>query len=215
MVQFVFFSLLFINGWVSLFAQVGKPDWQKSIYKTYTILDFESIQLNSSHWRVRKYKEDLLPEVYMTQNITAPIPGSRRALLFRFNEKTNYPLEFIIPEPIEFQETILELEFPVFSSKSSGSLSVLLQTYDYENVKLFLTHLNFRGWKNQKLILRGKMNQNDPVLNSKLPIRFLGFVYEPNQGSEAVTEILVGLDDIKATTRKKYHTLPDPASLLE
>lgn len=202
-------------GSLDLYAQALRPDWQKSIYKTYTILDFESIQLNSSHWRVRKYKDDILPEVYMTQNITAPIPGSRRALLFRFNEKTNYPLEFILPESIEFQETILELEFPIFSSKSSGSLSVLLQTYDYENVKLFLTNLNFRGWKNQKLILRGKMNQNDPVLNSKLPIRFLGFVYEPNQGSDSVKEILVGIDDIKATTRKKYRTLPDPASLLE
>lgn len=215
MVRFVFFSLLGSIACFSLGAQASNEEWKKSIFKTYTILDFETIKLSKENWRVRKYKDDALPEVYLSQNITAPIPGSRRALLFRFTEFTNYSLEFILPEPISFQETIQEMEFPIYSSKSAGSISIILQTHDYENVKIFLTNLNFRGWQNKKVNLSYKMNQNDPVLNSKLPLRFIGFVYEPNTYSDSVKEILVGIDDIQATTRKKYRTLPDPASLLE
>ncbi|NCN10211.1 MAG: flagellar assembly protein FlaA [Leptospira sp.] len=215
MVRFVFFSLLGAFACFSVFAQASQDEWKKVIFKTYTILDFETILMSKDNWRVRKYKDDPLPEVYLSQNITAPIPGSRKALLFRFTELTNYPLEFIFSEPVEFQETIQEMEFPIYSSKSSGTLSIIMQTYDYKNVKIFLTNLNYRGWQNKKVNLSRKMNQSDPVLNSKLPLRFIGFVYEPNNVSDSISEILVGIDDITATTRKKYRTLPDPASLLE
>ncbi|WCL50423.1 flagellar assembly protein FlaA [Leptospira sp. GIMC2001] len=212
-----FFSYLlgFFGIILPLVDMSGKENWESKIYQTYVVEDFETINLTSDHFRVRKYKEDPLPEVWMTSNITAPIPGSRRALLFRFSEDTNYPAEFIFPEPIEFSEFLKEMEFPIYSSKSGGSVSIILQTHDYENKKIFLSNLNFRGWRNVKLTIRERLNQNDPVLNSKLVIRFIGFIYEPQSSTPYGSEILVGFDDISVTTRKKYRLLPDPASLLE
>lgn len=195
--------------------EIPGVDWEKEIWKKRVIMDFEAGNFDKSHWRIRGMKNQALPDVMVTRNITAPLPGSRKALLFRFHKETNIPGEFVFPETIEFNEHVKELEFPVYSSKSAGRLSVILQSHDYENTKLFLTHLNFRGWKNVRLRVRDRLNQNDPVLNSKLVIRLVGIVYEPASETPYGSEILVGLDDISVTTREKYRTLSEPASLLE
>lgn len=201
---------------VAIFAfPLVSNDWDRAIWQKYTVEDFESIQIDSSFWRNKSYKNESLPDIFITSNITAPIPGSRKAMLFHFHEGTNVPGQFNFPSPIEFKGYLKELEFPIYSSKSGGSLSIILQTHDYENKKIFLTNLNFRGWQNIKLTVRDRLNQNDPVLNSSLVIRLIGIVYEPSTSTPYGTEILVGVDDITAVVRKKYRTLPDPASLLE
>jgi hypothetical protein len=195
-------------------GNLGNPGTEtEGIWKTILVEDFESIELDESNWRIRKYKEDPLPQVYMTKNITAPIPGSRRAVLFRFSDATNVPGQFLFPNPYEFVDFLGELEIPVYSSKSGGSLVVLVQTHDYENKQIFLTNLNYRGWKTIRVSLRDKLNQNDPVFRSGLVVRFLGILYEPGPNKAYGTEILVGIDDIRAKVRTKYKPLISPVFL--
>lgn len=210
-----FYSFLVVFFFFVLAPGRIASEWENLIWKKKVVIDFESQTMDSSQWRLRGQKIKKLPDVFITENITAPIPGSRKALLFRFHEETNIPGEYIFPEPVSFSDHLKELEFPIYSSKSGGTLSVVLQSHDYENTKLFLTHLNFRGWKNIKLTVRDRLNQNDPVLNSNLVVRLIGIVYEPQASTPYGTEILVGIDDITATYRTKYRSLPDPASLLE
>ncbi|MCC5815107.1 MAG: hypothetical protein JJT78_10150 [Leptospira sp.] len=210
-----FFLICIFATLITTVVPIHSSDWEDVIWKKSVVLDFETGEFSSKNWRQRGMGRDISPDVFITRNITAPLPGSRRALLFRFHENTNIPGEFIFPQTIEFADHVKELEFPIYSSKSGGSLSVILQTHDYENKKLFLTNLNFRGWKNITLTVRERLNQNDPVLNSKLVIRLIGIIYEPQRDTPYGTEILVGMDDISATTRTKYRILADPASLLE
>lgn len=210
-----FYGKILVFSFLFPFALLGIEPWEKKIWQNYTVENFENFALSPELWKNRSYKNESRPDVRITENFTAPIPGSRRALLFRFQEGNNIAGMFVFPKPIAFREFLRELEFPIYSSKSGGSLSVLLQTHDFETKKIFLTNLNYRGWRTISLGIRGRIDQNDPVLNSNLEIRLIGIVYEPHSGSSPTAEILVGVDDIRATVRKKYIALADPSSLLE
>jgi len=209
----LFFSIFFTLEF--LLAEEDSGDWRKRIWRSLVAIDFESGSYGQKDWRFRGPRDQNLPDIYTTKNITAPLPGSRRALLFRFNEGNNIAGQFIFPEPIEFRDYLKELIIPVYSSKSGGSLSLILQSHDYENTKLFLTQLNYRGWRTIHLPVSSRLNQNDPVLDSRLVTRLIGILYEPGPEVPYGTEILVGIDDITAIVRTKYKVLREPESLLE
>lgn len=190
-------------------------DWKKKIWKESVVLDFEREVYSKNNWKFRGPKDQDLPDIFISQNITAPIPGSRRALLIRFSESSNQPGQVLFNRPPEILGYIQQIKVPVYSSKSNGSLYLILQSHDYEVSKLFLTNLNFRGWKTIPITVQDRLNQNDPVLNSFLPIRILGILYEPEGELRPGSEILVGVDDISIVEREKYKLLKEPESLLE
>lgn len=216
----IFIFYLYFLSFHSVIAQSNiekksLPNWHKKIWKESVVLDFENEEYSNQNWRYRGPQDQSLPDIFVTRNITAPIPGSRKALLMRFSEKSNLPGQFIFPNPPEIYGYLKQITVPVYSSKSNGSLFIILQSYDYENTKIFLTNLNFRGWKFIEISIQDRFNQNDPVLNSFLPIRIIGILYEPEGEIKPGIEILVGIDDISILEREKYKLLKEPEALLE
>ncbi|MCW7463577.1 flagellar assembly protein FlaA [Leptospira limi] len=188
---------------------------ESGIWREILLENFELSNFNASHLRTKLEKGTKLPEISLSNNFTAPIPGSKQALVLRIPKDANLPFSLYFPKPIEVNAFIKEISIPIYSSLSSGNLTLIIETQDAEVRQLNLTSLNYRGWKTITVSISKNFDQNDRVFLQKSSIRILGFFYLPYENNDPNQEVLIAIDDITAIVRDKYRPLRNKEILLE
>lgn len=188
---------------------------ESGIWREILLENFELSNFNANNLRTKLEKGTKLPEISLSTNFTAPIPGSKQALVLRIPKDANFPFSLYFPKPIEVNAFIKEISVPIYSSQSSGNLTLIIETQDAEVRQLNLTSLNFRGWKTITVSISKNFDQNDRVFLQKSSIRILGFFYLPYENNDPNQEVLIAIDDITAIVRDKYRPLRNKEILLE
>ncbi|XDD42107.1 flagellar filament outer layer protein FlaA [Leptospira sp. WS60.C2] len=205
-----------INLLLFLFCLLVSPIFSESgIWREILLENFELSNFNASHLRTKLETGTKLPEITLSTNFTAPIPGSKQALVIRIPKEANLPFSLYFPKPIEVNAFIKEISIPIYSSQSSGNLTLIIETQDAEVRQLNLTSLNFRGWRTITVSISKNFDQNDRVFLQKSSIRILGFFYLPYENNDPNQEVLIAIDDITAIVRDKYRPLRNKEILLE
>lgn len=185
------------------------------VWKEVALENFEEQTYSQKNLRTKLEKDTKLPELSLSQNFTAPIPGSRQALVLRIPKKANFPFGVYFPEPILLKGFVKEIRIPVYSSQSIGNLTLIVQNQDFETRQLSVTSLNYRGWKTCTVPFGRAFDQNDRIFLQGSDIRLVGFFYLPNENNASSQEVLLALDDITAIVRDKYRPLREKEILLE
>lgn len=193
-------------------SQFTQEITSSKIWKYVTLETFENLELDSSHFQ-SKIEEK--PNFLFSTAFVSPKPGSKRSLLLRFNKESNSETKIIFPKPILIKGFISELQFQIYSSGTPGSLYYFMSGSDLTVRRLFLTDLNFQGWREIKTNIGILFDQNDLLIGQDSSLSFIGFLYIPEKDLAASKEVLLGFDDIQARVRKKYKILSDPGSLLQ
>ncbi|MCT8335248.1 flagellar assembly protein FlaA [Leptospira sp. 85282-16] len=192
------------------------PIWGESgIWREILLENFELTNYNQGNLRTKLEKGTKLPEISLSTNFTAPIPGSNQALVLRIPKDANFPFSLYFPKPIEVNAFIKEITIPIYSSLSNGNLTLIIESQDAEVRQLNLTSLNYRGWKSITVSISKNFDQNDRVFLQKSSIRILGFFYLPYENNDPNQEVLIAIDDITAIVRDKYRPLRNKEILLE
>jgi len=186
-----------------------------TVWKEISLENFEDQNYSGKNIRTKLEKDTVLPELTLSQNFTAPVPGSKQALVIRIPKKVNFPFGFYFPEPILLKGFVKEIRIPVYSSQSIGNLTLIVQNQDYETKQFAVTSLNYRGWKNCTVPFGRALDQNDRIFLQGSDIRLVGFFYLPNENNASNQEVLLAIDDITAIVRDKYRTLREKEILLE
>ncbi|EOQ88614.1 flagellar filament outer layer protein Flaa domain protein [Leptospira yanagawae serovar Saopaulo str. Sao Paulo = ATCC 700523] len=199
-----------------LFSSFGTEIVAESgIWREILLENFELSNFDANNLRTKLEKGTKLPEISLSSNFTAPIPGSKQALVLRIPKEANFPFSLYFPKPIEVNAFIKEITIPIYSSRSSGNLTLIIETQDAEVKQLNLTSLNFRGWNTITVSISKNFDQNDRVFLQKSSIRILGFFYLPYENNDPNQEVLIAIDDITAIVRDKYRPLRNKEILLE
>lgn len=199
-----------------LFSSFGTEIVAESgIWREILLENFELSNFDANNLRTKLEKGTKLPEISLSSNFTAPIPGSKQALVLRIPKEANFPFSLYFPKPIEVNAFIKEITIPIYSSRSSGNLTLIIETQDAEVKQLNLTSLNFRGWNTITVSISKNFDQNDRVFLQKSSIRILGFFYLPYENNDPNQEVLIAIDDITAIVRDKYRPLRSKEILLE
>ncbi|TGM05249.1 flagellar filament outer layer protein FlaA [Leptospira jelokensis] len=199
---------LFLTNGTEIHAESG-------IWREILLENFELSNFDANNLRTKLEKGTKLPEISLSSNFTAPIPGSKQALVLRIPKEANFPFSLYFPKPIEVNAFIKEISIPIYSSRSSGNLTLIIETQDAEVKQLNLTSLNYRGWNNITVSISKNFDQNDRVFLQKSSIRILGFFYLPYENNDPNQEVLIAIDDITAIVRDKYRPLRNKEILLE
>ncbi|MCU0824008.1 MAG: flagellar assembly protein FlaA [Leptospira sp.] len=202
------FLLLFLLSLQYVAAEV-------TIWKEILLENFELPNYDTKNLRTKLERGTVLPDISLSTNFTAPIPGSKQALVLRIPKAANFPFSLYFPKPIEINAFIKEIKIPVYSSQSIGNLTLIIETQDNEVKQIAVTSLNYRGWKECSVSISKNFDQNDRVFLQGSSIRILGFFYLPNENNSNSQEVLLAIDDITAIVRDKYRPLRNKEILLE
>lgn len=185
------------------------------IYKEILLENFETSSFSTENIKSRLEKGTPLPEISLSSNFTAPIPGSQKSLVIRIPKKANFPFFLSFPEPIVLTQFVKEIRVPVYSSQSNGSLSLVIETQNFETKQIPIASLNFRGWKECSISLPHFLDQGDRVFLEKSHLTITGIYYLPREDNPTNQEVLLALDDMTALVRDKYRPLRKKEQLLE
>lgn len=185
------------------------------IWTEIMLENFETQTFNLSNVRSKLEKDTPLPDISLSHNFTAPVPGSRQALVLRIPKTANFPFSLYFPEPILLKGFVKEIKIPIYSSQSIGNLTLIVENQDFETRQIAVTSLNYRGWKNCVVPFAYAIEQNDRVFLQGSNIRLIGFFYLPNENNAFNQEVLLAIDDITAIVRDKYRPLREKGLLLE
>ncbi|BDA77777.1 hypothetical protein LPTSP3_g07070 [Leptospira kobayashii] len=210
MIAFRIFTFLsiFLSILSILYADV-------TIWKEILLENFESNNYSKSNIRTKLEKDTPLPDISLSQNFTAPIPGSKQALVIRVPKLSNFPFSVYFPEPILLKDFVKEIRIPVYSSQSNGNLTLIIENQDFETRQIAITSLNYRGWKDCVVSFANHIDQNDRIFLQGSSLRMLGFFYLPHENNSNNQEVLLAIDDITAIVRDKYRPLRNKELLLE
>ncbi|TGN21018.1 flagellar assembly protein FlaA [Leptospira idonii] len=186
-----------------------------TIWKEILLENFETQDYSQANLRTRLEKDTILPDLSLSGNFTAPIPGSRQALVLRVPKAANFPFSVYFPQPILIKDYVKEIHIPVYSSQSIGNLTLIIENQDFEIRQIAITSLNYKGWKNCVVPLTHSVDQNDRVFLQGSSLKLLGFFYLPNENNSNTQEVLLAIDDITAIVRDKYRPLRNKELLLE
>ncbi len=185
------------------------------IYKEILLENFETSSFSVENIKSRLEKGTPLPEISLSSNFTAPIPGSQKSLVIRIPKKANFPFFLAFPEPIVLTQFVKEIRVPVYSSQSNGSLSLVIETQNFETKQIPIASLNFRGWKECSISLPNFLDQGDRVFLQESHLTIIGIYYLPREDNPTNQEVLLALDDMTALVRDKYRPLRKKEQLLE
>ncbi|MDF3818970.1 flagellar assembly protein FlaA [Leptospira sp. 96542] len=188
---------------------------EAGIWREILLENFELPNYDKSNLRSKLEKDTPLPDISLSANFTAPIPGSKQALVIRIPKSANFPFSLYFPKPIEVNAFIKEIRIPVYSSGSIGNLTLIIETQEHSIKQIAVTSLNYRGWKTNSISIARNFDQNDRVFLQGSSIKILGFFYLPNENNANNQEVLLAIDDITAIVRDKYRPLRGKEVLLE
>lgn len=204
---FILFAIFLIFG--------PRAQGETGIWREILLENFELPNYDAKNLRTKLEKGTILPDISLSTNFTAPIPGSKQALVLRVPKSANFPFSFYFPKPIEINAFIKEIKIPVYSSQSIGNLTLIIESQDFEVRQIAVTSLNFRGWRECSVSISKNFDQNDRIFLQGSSIRILGFYYLPNENNSNNQEVLLAIDDITAVVRDKYRPLRNKEILLE
>lgn len=207
----LFFFIFFWN--ISLIS--GEEKISEKIWRKINLENFEINKITDKNLRI-KDNPDVMPEIKMSNNLTAPIPDTARSLLIRFPPTgNNFPVELIFPRPLEIRDFIKEFTFHIYSSGNGSRLFFYLMDVKGNIHKMFLCNLSFQGWRTIRVVMDTKFEQNDLVLNLNAKIYFIGFLIEPREKVLKDKEDILAIDDIFVTVRDKYKVIKKLDQLIE
>lgn len=199
---FLFATLLLFS--TSLFSELlsqSSKDYKEKIL----VQNFESLELSKLEMRVWA-NTNYLPDMKLSKILTSPDLQSNTSLTIRtLAGMKGIPFDISFKEPLVLDDFIIEFEFNIYSNDIKSDLYLILQDTKFQVHKILISHLNFDGWKQIKVSVQNQIYQNDFVLNSKNPIKLIGFAMQPSKlGESTERENILAIDDFFYIKRQKY-----------
>ena len=171
----------------------------EEVYRTSTLLDFEK----ESHCKVDVVETIEPPQMFISSLNTHPQLESVKSLALRIPPAIHtYPIKILCLPAIDLTDFVKSFHLHIYSSNAGGTLSILVNDQFSRHVKLAKVNLTFEGW--QKFTIPVNIFQQDYTIAQPQRIQWIGFVYEPISNSRQDKEILLYIDDVQYTHRKKF-----------
>jgi hypothetical protein len=171
----------------------------EEVYQTTTLLDFEK----SNPCKVEVVEKLEQPQTFISSINTHPQLESEKSLAIRIPPAIHtYPIKILCAPVTDLTDFVKSFHLHVYSNHAGGTLSILVNDQFSRHIKLGRVNLTFEGW--QKFTIPANILQQDYTISQPQWIQWIGFVYEPIPNSRLDKELLIYIDDVQYTHRKKF-----------
>ena len=136
---------------------------------------------------------------------TAAVPASVRYLNINFFGKRENGLRIAPPAPLPVPGYVREIRFWVFGFGQGDDLYIDLTDNRRRFHRIFVSSLNFKGWKQLKIVPGNKVFQRPRRITGKTQMEIRGFYLVPHYQDKAGL-CRIYIDEIEAVVRDYFLT---------